>query len=80
LLEPLRLLEFDAGQKTALLRSQQPDHNGEQLFYYEVLLQADGSCNLRRYQAAQQPGVRRQQVPFTLTHDALTKLIDDLTR
>lgn len=80
LLEPLRLIEVDTGRQTALLRSQAPNQRGDSLFYYEVRLQGDGSCTLHRYQAAQQAGSRRQQVAFTLTHEALAKLIADLTR
>jgi hypothetical protein len=80
LLEPLRLIEIDAERHIALLRSQDPSQRGEQLFYYELLLQADGRCALRRYQASQQIGTRRQAVSFDLTHDALGKLVDDLTR
>ncbi len=80
LLEPLRLVEIDRDRRTALLRSQEPSHQGDDLFYYELLLQADGGCNLRRYQAWQHPGQRRQAVGFNLTHEALGKLIHDLTR
>jgi len=80
LLEPLRLIEIDTERHTALLRSQDPSQRGEKLFYYELLLQADGGCALRRYQASQQTGTRRQSVSFDLTHDALGKVVDDLTR
>jgi hypothetical protein len=80
LLEQLRLIEIDSERNTALLRSQGPSQRGEKLFYYEVLLQADGGCSLRRYQASQQVGSRREAVSFTLTHDALAKLVNDLTR
>jgi hypothetical protein len=33
---------------------------------------------VRRFQGTQAPG-KRTQIAFTLTHDALAKLIDDLT-
>lgn len=79
LLEPLRLIEVD-NNNTALLRSQTPDERGDRLFYYEVLLHGDGGCTLRRFQAAHQTGVRRQQIAFTLTHEALAKLVTDLTK
>src|SRR4051794_1882041 len=51
LLEPLRLLEVDQARGEALLRSDSPGRWGEGLFYYEVLLRADGVITLRRYQA-----------------------------
>jgi hypothetical protein len=79
LLEPLRLVEVDAPRNAALLRSEEPGQLGEERFYYEVLLQGDGGSVVRRYQAPQAGQPRRQQVAFTLTHEALAKLVRDLT-
>ena len=46
----------------------------------EVLRRADGcSTTLRRYQTPGPDRPRREQVPFTLTHEALAKLVTDLT-
>jgi len=78
LLEPLKFLELDAGMGTALLRSEAPAKRGETLAYYEVTLRQQGEASLRRYRATTTPG-KRQSVAFTLTHDALAKLVDDLT-
>jgi hypothetical protein len=78
LLEPLRLLEVDAGHGVALLRSGTPSQWGDGLFYYEVLLQNDGTTTVRRYQAPTQDEPRRQQTEFSLTHEALAKLVRDL--
>jgi hypothetical protein len=79
LLEPLRLVEVDAGRGLAQLRSDQPGNWGDGQFYYEILLQADGGATVRRYQAPTADQPRRRQVPFTLTHEALAKLVADLT-
>jgi hypothetical protein len=79
LLEPLRLLEVDAGKDTAVLRSHAPARRGEVLSYYEVLLHSRGAATLRRYQATRDGTARREQVPFALTHEALAKLAHDLT-
>jgi len=79
LLEPLRLVEVDTLRNTALLRSEQPGQLGEDRFYYEVLLHGDRSSEVRRYRAPQGDQPRRQQVAFTLTHEALAKLVRDLT-
>ncbi len=79
LLEPLRLVEVDDARGLAQLRSDKPGNWGDGQFYYEVLLQADGGTNVRRYQAPAADQPRRQQVPFTLTHEALAKLVSDLT-
>jgi hypothetical protein len=77
LLEPLKLLEIDAPKGTALLRSEAPKQAGDNLFYYEVRLGADGSADARRYEA-ERTGAKRKQIAFTLTHEALAKLADDL--
>jgi len=78
LLEPLRLLEVDEGRNVALLRSEQPGQRGDERFYYELLLEGDGSAVVRRYQTPRPAEPRRQQVAFTLTHEALAKLVGDL--
>jgi hypothetical protein len=78
LLEPLRLLEVDAGRGVALLRSGTPSQWADGVFYYEVLLHNDGTTTVRRYQAPTQGEPRRQQTAFTLTHEALAKLVRDL--
>jgi hypothetical protein len=77
LLEPLRLLEVDAARGVGLLRSAAPGRWGTGLFYYEVLLEA-GAASVRRYQVPGPGQQRRRQVPFTLTHEALAKLVRDL--
>jgi hypothetical protein len=78
LLEPLRLLEVDGVRHAALLRSQEPAQRGDALAYYEVLLQGDGGASVRRYQGTRQGDKRREQVPFSLTHEVLARLADDL--
>ena len=79
LLEPLRLLELDPAMDTAVLRSDAPAKRGEVLHYYEILLRGKGEANVRRYQASRDGGRRREQVAFALTHEALAKLVRDLT-
>ena len=76
LMEPLRLVEVDTARDVAQLRSTAPAARGEALFYYEVLRHADGATTLRRFQAAA-TGPKREQVAFTLTHEAVAKLVAD---
>ena len=76
LLEPLALVEVDAQGNTAQLRSAAPKPVGDAVHYYEVLLEANGSAAVRRYEAAR--AGKRQQINFTLTHEAIAKLADDL--
>ena len=78
LLEPLRVVEVDAQQDVAQLRSDSPAVKGEGLAYYEVTLHGHGAAQVSRYEATHHGGKRRQ-VPFTLTHEALGKLVRDLT-
>lgn len=78
LLEPLELIEVDALRRTAQLRSEEPAQRGGDLHYYELLLQGDGAATVRRYQASCTGSPRREQKAFTLTHEALAKLVADL--
>jgi len=79
LLERLQLLEVDPSQDTALLRSQVPARRGDALHYYEVLLHGRGEAHVRRYQATRDGKKRREQIAFALTHEAVAKLVHDLT-
>jgi hypothetical protein len=79
LLEPLKLVELDTARDTAMLRSQAPARRGESLHYYEVLLHGRGEAHVRRYQATRDGTRRREQIPFALTHEAIGKLVHDLT-
>jgi len=77
LLEPLRLVEIDTQRNTAQLRSESPAQDGDTLNYYEVIRHLDGTTEVSRFQASRtSPG--RQAVAFTLTHEALAKLVRDL--
>ncbi len=79
LLEPLRLIEVDAPQRLALLRSAAPTPHDPGLDYYEVELHGTASARLRRFRGFQELGHKREQVPFTVTYEALAKLIGDFT-
>jgi hypothetical protein len=79
LLEPLAVVEVDGPRGQALLRSREPAQRGDDLFYYEVLLTGVHEAQLRRYRASHRGADRREQVGFTLTHEALAKLAADLT-
>jgi hypothetical protein len=79
LLEPLKVVEVDAPRNEAMLRSAAPARRGDELFYYELLLKGNGEALLRRYHASRRGKARRDQVAFALTHEALAKLVADLT-
>jgi hypothetical protein len=77
LLEPLKLIEVDAGRSEALLRSDPPASRGPRVQYYELRLRGTHEAKLHRYQA-DRTGGRREAIPFALTHEAIAKLADDL--
>jgi hypothetical protein len=79
LLEPLKVVEVDEGRREAMLRSEDAAQRGEELFYYELLLKDTREALLRRYHAYWNGSGRREQISFALTHDALAKLIRDLS-
>ena len=80
LLEGLRVVEVDPGRNEALLRSSIPTHREEMVSYFEVLLRGTKSATLRRFRAYQEPGHRREQISFPITHEALAKVVTDLTQ
>jgi hypothetical protein len=79
LLEGLCVVEVDSHRNEALLRSSTPARRGKIVSYFEVLLRGMKSATVRRFRAYQEPGHRREQIAFPITHDALAKVVDDLT-
>jgi hypothetical protein len=77
LLEPLRLIEVDAGAAKALLRSAQPAATDAERYYYEAVMEGGGRTTLRRYQGSTAVSGRRS-ISYTLTREALAKLVSDL--
>ena len=78
LLERLKVHEVDATHDTAVLRSDTPTVKGGVAGYYEVVLKGTDQASVNRYQADRAAGTPREPVPFTLTHDAIAKLADDI--
>ncbi len=78
LLERLKVHEVDATHDTAVLRSDTPTVKGGVAGYYEVVLKGTDQASVSRYQADRAAGTPREPVPFTLTHDAIAKLADDI--
>jgi hypothetical protein len=79
LLEPLKLLEVDAGKNVALMRSAAPRQLDNALEYYEVELHGNQRADVRRFRGCHEAGHKRTAVPFTVTYEALAKLVDDIT-
>ena len=79
LLEELRVVEVDPQRNEALVRSSTPTCREQTVSYFEVLLRGTKSATLRRFHAYQEPGHRREQISFPITHEALAKVVADLT-
>ena len=80
LLENLGPLEFDAQGTQVLIRSTPPDNSAAGTTkYYEVMLSSLGSgrFSLRRYRN-DRTGGGRVPVPLQITHEQLSKLVNDL--
>jgi len=76
--EPLALVEVDAQGRVAQLRSRTPSQRHDTRSYTEALVHVSGATEVRRYQAPRPGESRRQQVPFTLTHEAIGQLVNEL--
>lgn len=80
LLEPLRVVEVDEGRGEALLRSATPGRRGDAVCYSEVLLHIGGAASVRRFEGPHGEERRRLQVAYSLTHEALGRIVADLMR
>lgn len=80
LMETLELWEFDQQQDVAVLRSSTPSRQENDVYYYEAQLQSTGKATVKRYHAEFAGKGKREQIDFTLTHEAIVKLVDDLLR
>ena len=79
LLEPLKLVEIDAGKRIALLRSAEPTPRDPGLEYHEVELHGTNRATVRRFRGFQEAGRKREQIPFTVTYEALAQLVRGIT-
>lgn len=77
LMETLNVIEIDDSRGEALLRSDVPLAEDTKRLYYELLVQQNGTTTLHRYQGSMVK-TSRQEIPFSLTREALAKLIQDV--
>jgi hypothetical protein len=77
--DPLRLVEWDEHQQAAQLRSQTPTARGEAQLHHEVLIEANGRIQLRRFQVRTASGSPREQTAFVVPHENLAQLVNELT-
>lgn len=79
LMERLQVIEVDSLKNEAILRSESPTVRNEKRAHFELKLEGGRKATLRRYQVAIDPTAKREQATFVLTHEVLSKLVEDLT-
>lgn len=79
LMEKLSAIEIDETRGEAMLRSDTPMAQEHDRLFYELILNRQGVTTLHRYLGSIVKSGRRE-VPFTLTREALAKLIADLAQ
>jgi hypothetical protein len=77
LLEPLRVLEIDAGCGEVQIRSASPTPRSESRGYYEIRLGRQGTCRLERY-SFDETTRQRRRTPCHLTREVVERLADDI--
>jgi hypothetical protein len=77
LLEPLRVLEIDAGGGEVQIRSNAPTARAEQHGFYEVRLRRSGVLRLERY-VFDDDTRERHRTPCQVTREVLERLADDI--
>ena len=77
LLEPLRVLEIDAGGGEVQIRSQNPTTRSEQRGYYEVRLSRQGTLRLERF-TFNEATRQRRPIACQFTREVLERLADDI--
>ena len=75
--ERFALIELDEINQVAQVRSRIPTQKGETRQYYEILLKKGNTLTLSRYEI-KVGDTSRLPVPFLLTEELFSRLIDDL--
>jgi len=78
LMQPLKVVEVDTFRNEAQLRSDAALDRGDKRLYHELLLSGIGHAVLRRFQTINGT-TGREQVAFAVTHEALARLVGDVT-
>jgi hypothetical protein len=77
LLEPLKVIEIDAGGGEVQIRSQAPTSRAEQRGFYEVRLHKQGLLRMERY-VYNDTTRQRQRTSCQLTREVIERLADDI--
>ena len=77
--EPLAVQEVDTVCEQVQIRSEKPSERIDKLTYYELLINAQGNANLRRF-VFDKKTRQRETVPCSLNCETLERLAEDLVR
>ena len=77
LMEPLMVLEIDAGGGEVQIRSQAPTARGDQRGFYEVRLFSSGTLRMERF-AFDEATRQRQRTTCQITREVVERLADDI--
>ena len=77
LLEPLKVIEIDAGGGEVQIRSQAPTARAQQRGFYEVRLYKQGSLRMERF-VYNDATRERQRTACQLTREVVERLADDI--
>jgi hypothetical protein len=77
LMEPLKVLEVDAGGGEVQIRSQSPTPRPERRGYYEVRLFRQGSLRMERF-VLDDATRERRSTPCQFTREVIERLADDI--
>ncbi len=77
LMEPLKVLEIDAGGGEVQIRSQSPTTRNDQRGYYEMRLFRQGLLRMERH-VFDETTRERRHTPCQLTRETLERLADDI--
>lgn len=77
LLEPLKVLEIDAGGGEVQIRSKSPSVRADQRGFYEVRLYKQGLLRMERY-VVDDATRQRRRTPCQFTREVLERLADDI--
>ena len=77
LLEPLKVLEIDAGGGEVQIRSKSPSARADQRGFYEVRLFKQGMLRMERF-VVDDATRQRRRTPCQFTREVLERLADDI--
>jgi hypothetical protein len=77
LMEPLKVLEIDAGGGEVQIRSQSPTARNAERGYYEMRLFRQGLLRMKRF-AFDETTRQRRESPCHLTREVLERMADDI--